>query len=123
MFWYNKGFYEYKIHESAIELSQEEYDAIMENVGDGGLLQEDSNGRPVVVQTDTILQNRINNLRLKREAECFSVINQNFIVDGKSLSWFDTLNEQQKTEASEWVQKWRDVTETKIIPERPLWLD
>ena len=61
-------------------------------------------------------------LRIRRDGECFSVINQNFVVGGKSLSWFDTLSDEQKVEANEWVQKWRDVTKTHIVPEKPKWL-
>ncbi len=61
-------------------------------------------------------------LRQRREQECFSIINQNFIIDGKSVSWFDTLTDEQKQEANIWVQSWRDVTETKIVPEKPKWL-
>lgn len=61
-------------------------------------------------------------LRSRRESECFSIINQNFIVDGKSVTWFDTLTEKQKVDASIWVQQWRDVTETNVIPDKPEWL-
>ena len=61
-------------------------------------------------------------LRTIRELECFSVINQNYIIDGQSKTWFDTLTEKQRQEASVWVQEWRDVTETKVIPEKPNWI-
>lgn len=62
-------------------------------------------------------------LRTIRELECFSVINQNYIIDGQSKTWFDTLTEEQKQEASVWVQGWRDVTETKVVPTKPSWLN
>lgn len=64
----------------------------------------------------------LDKLRLRRERECFSVINQNFIIDGKSVTWFDTLTEEQKTEASIWVHSWRDVTDTLVVPDKPSWL-
>lgn len=54
-------------------------------------------------------------LRQRREQECFLVINRGQI-------WYDTLTEEQKEELKEWYQLWLDVTETKIVPERPIWL-
>lgn len=64
----------------------------------------------------------LNKLREQREVECFSVLNQNYIIGGQSKTWFDTLTEKQKQDASVWVQEWRDVTETKVIPEKPNWI-
>ena len=61
-------------------------------------------------------------LRERRNVECFSVINQNFIIDGESKTWFDTLTKEQKVDAENWLQQWKDVTLTKIIPEKPNWL-
>jgi hypothetical protein len=55
-------------------------------------------------------------LRALREVECFSVVNRSFM-------WYLTLSEEQKTELQEWYQAWLDVTETEIIPEKPVWLD
>ena len=116
MYWYNKGFHETKVDESAIELSQEEYETLMENLGDGGQLQEDSNGRPFVLEDENVIQNRINNLRMKREHECFSVIN-------RGVLWYNTLTEQQRLELDAWYKEWLDVTETLVIPTKPSWLD
>lgn len=65
----------------------------------------------------------LNELRKQREVECFSVINQNYIIDGQSKTWFDTLTEEQKQDANIWVQQWRDVTETKVVPTKPSWLN
>lgn len=62
-------------------------------------------------------------LRQQREIECFSILNQNYIIDGQSKTWFDTLTEEQKQDANIWVQQWRDVTETKVIPTKPSWLN
>jgi hypothetical protein len=63
-----------------------------------------------------------NYLRFLREKHCFAILNQNFVIDGQSASWFDTLTDEQKIEANDWVQAWRDVTKTKIIPDKPIWL-
>lgn len=54
-------------------------------------------------------------LRAKRDDECFSV------VDRGSL-WYETLTDTQKEELKVWHQAWLNVTETKIIPEKPSWL-
>ena len=67
-------------------------------------------------------KDELRELRQQREDECFSIINQNFIINGKSVSWFDTLTPEQKIDAEVWVQEWRDVTETKVIPTKPSWL-
>ena len=55
-------------------------------------------------------------LRHIRENECFSIINR-----GKL--WYDKLTEEQHEELDIWYHEWLDVTETKIIPEKPIWLD
>lgn len=64
----------------------------------------------------------VQELRERRNAECFSIINQNFIINGQSKTWFDTLTEEQKVDVQNWLQQWKDVTITKIIPEKPNWL-
>lgn len=55
-------------------------------------------------------------LRLKRQSECFAIINRGQL-------WYDTLNETQKAELSNWYRAWLDVTETKVEPTKPEWLD
>ena len=57
----------------------------------------------------------INWLRVLRDKYCFSVINRGQI-------WYDTLTEEQKEELKEWYRQWLKVTETKTIPETPIWL-
>jgi len=57
----------------------------------------------------------LEDLRAKREIECFSVVNRGAL-------WYNRLTEEQITELQEWYQEWLDVTETKIIPEKPYWL-
>lgn len=55
-------------------------------------------------------------LRNQREVECFSIINR-----GKL--WYDSLDENQTIELNTWYQAWLDVTETRVIPIRPEWLE
>lgn len=54
-------------------------------------------------------------LRDKREIECFTYINR-----GKL--WYDNLTEEQLVELDAWYNLWLDVTETKVIPNKPKWL-
>ena len=65
----------------------------------------------------TILQNEAENaqLRIERDAECFSIINRGWL-------WYDTLTEKQTKELRKWYTDWLDVTETKKKPDRPSWL-
>ena len=123
MYWYNQGFYEEKINENAIELSDKEYSNIMNIIGDGGVLKEDKQGHPYAEINEKVKQNRIDNLRLKREVECFPIINRGQL-------WYNTLTENQIAELNEWYNNWLDVTnETNkdkngeyIIPQKPIWI-
>ena len=54
-------------------------------------------------------------LRARRDEECFLVINRGSL-------WYDTLTDSQKEELKVWYKAWLDVTETKIVPEKPKWL-
>ena len=58
----------------------------------------------------------IQDLREKRENECFSVVNR-----GKL--WYDKLSQGQLAELERWYQAWLDVTETLHAPEAPAWID
>ena len=55
-------------------------------------------------------------LRERREAECFSVVNRGWI-------WYSSLTLAQWRELRTWYLAWLNVTSTKVIPERPSWLD
>ena len=54
-------------------------------------------------------------LRRLRQAECFSIIN-------RGQPWYNKLTAEQKSELDIWYDNWLNVTETKVIPERPSWL-
>ena len=53
--------------------------------------------------------------RQRREEECFPVINR-----GKL--WYETLTDEQVVALKKWYQDWLDVTDTRIVPEKPEWL-
>lgn len=57
----------------------------------------------------------LSDLRNQREKICFPYINRGEL-------WYSRLSNTQKAELSTWYQAWLDITETKIIPETPIWL-
>lgn len=58
----------------------------------------------------------IEKLRKKRDEECFSYVD-------RSILWYNNLTNEEKEELSEWYQDWLNVTDTKVIPERPFLLN
>lgn len=55
-------------------------------------------------------------LRKRREAECFPVINRGWI-------WYSSLTLSQWRELRTWYLAWLNVTSTLTVPNRPTWLD
>lgn len=62
------------------------------------------------------VKNELNTLRNLRAKECFTVVNR-----GKL--WYDCLSMEQLSELNDWYFAWLDVTETKVIPAKPEWLN
>lgn len=60
-------------------------------------------------------ERKLTDLRHKREKQCFPYINRGQL-------WYSKLTDAQKDELDAWYQAWLDVTDTKIIPELPVWL-
>lgn len=58
----------------------------------------------------------VEELRSRRASECFPVIN-------RGAPWYNRLTAGQVAELDAWYQSWLDVTETKIVPEKPQWLE
>lgn len=58
----------------------------------------------------------LQNIRTRREIECFSVINRGQL-------WYNKLTDDQKNELPEWYQQWLDAPETGVIPKKPSWLN
>lgn len=65
---------------------------------------------PPLSETDIL-----NELRERRESECFSIINRGEL-------WYNKLTEEQIEELNLWYQNWLNVTITKEIPTKPAWL-
>lgn len=55
-------------------------------------------------------------LRNRRQNECFTVINRGQL-------WYNTLTEEKIEELNKWYKDWLDVTETKVVPRKPTWLE
>ena len=66
-------------------------------------------------QLQGVKEAELQSLRKRRESECFTVINRGQL-------WYDTLATLQKLELGEWYAAWLTVTETLIVPDKPLWL-
>lgn len=114
MYYFNKGFYKNMPNENARYLSDELYYQIMEAIGDGGVLQEDENGMPYVCETVQMKENQIENLRIRRQIECFNIVDRPL--------WLASLSPEQYQEVVAWRQAWLNVTVSGEIPQKPLWL-
>lgn len=55
-------------------------------------------------------------IRERREVECFN------LIDNRSPFWWSRLSEERRKELDAWYEAWLNVTETKVIPEKPSWL-
>lgn len=64
---------------------------------------------------DLAYDEKIEELRRRREVECFPIINR-----GKL--WYDSLTPYQISELNDWYNAWLKITETLKIPVKPEWL-
>lgn len=80
-------------------------------------ISADENGRRFqILEIPTPTDGEIlDNLRMQREEECFLIINRGQL-------WYDTLSNEYKAELNDWYHAWLDVTETKVVPDKPVWL-
>lgn len=105
-----------RFNENCLEMEQEVYRIV--NGYNGALFFEE------YTQTDEYkskaeefkLRSELNALRHRRERDCFSVINRGAL-------WYERLTEEKKVELGQWYDAWLDITETKIVPEKPIWLN
>lgn len=63
-----------------------------------------------------ILEPTDDELRMMRRTQCFKYINRGTL-------WYDRLTEEQIAELDVWYDDWLDVTITRVIPEKPEWLE
>lgn len=98
-----------------LELDEEQYSQILSS--SHHYAWRYINGELVNEQYEEIpSEEEIDRLRLLREQECFPIINRGQL-------WYDTLSDEQVQELNEWYRAWLDITITKVIPEKPNWLE
>ena len=80
-------------------------------------IEPDENGRRFQIQEvpPPSEEEILNQLRYQRDIECFPIIN-------RGILWYDTLTDSQKEELKVWYQAWLKVTDTLVVPEKPVWL-
>lgn len=116
MKWKNGFYFDEEAPEGAIELTDERYEELLAGQAQG-LTIEERDGIPVLVDyRPSESELALIRLRSRRASECFPVID-------RSILWHNRLTEEQKTELNVWYQSWLDVTETKVVPEKPAWLE
>lgn len=59
---------------------------------------------------------KMNEIRVLRDEICFPIINRGEL-------WYNTLADWQIEELNNWYRAWLDAPETKVIPEKPTWLN
>jgi len=57
-------------------------------------------------------------IKRRREHECFNIINR-----GQLWYELNVNTEKRKEEFENWYKEWLDATKTKVIPEKPNWLN
>lgn len=65
---------------------------------------------------EELREHKIQELRYRRQSECFSVINRGQL-------WYDKLTAEQRTELSVWYEAWLDAPQTMVAPELLPWLN
>lgn len=88
-------------------------------------IEADENGRRFqIVEIPALTREQeLDILRVRREIECFSIIN-------RGVLWYNTLTTEQQFELDNWYREWLDITDKyvdgidieTIIPTRPSWL-
>lgn len=58
----------------------------------------------------------LNGLRSQRAKVCYPIINRGEL-------WYSRLTDDQKEELNTWYQAWLDVTDTRVSPDMPTWLN
>lgn len=57
----------------------------------------------------------VDEIRNRRETECFPIVNRGQL-------WYDKLSKKKKEELEQWYQAWLDATNTGVVPEKLAWL-
>lgn len=87
----------------------EHFEEFKYNPETGELIRDESREAALVNQRTA------EELRIRRENECFPVIN-------RGEMWYSLLTDEQKEELKSWYKAWLDVTETLSPPEPLAWV-
>ena len=98
-----------------IEIEDETAITEISGIIDGQLTYIPYSEEEIAVKNEQKRLYELNMLRMRRDSECFSVINRGNI-------WYSRLTAEQMTQLNAWYNAWLDITETKTIPEKPEWL-
>ena len=77
---------------------------------DNVLVKSDDKLKEIEVERELVY------LRSQREKVCFPYVNRGAL-------WYSKLSEEQIDELNAWYQAWLDVTNTKVLPDMPMWLN
>lgn len=94
------------------EIEDLDYKSLLEKQSQGFEIFTDDDGFPnfrTKIYTD---EEQLEYLRLKRNEECFSVVNRGTV-------WYDTLSQEQLENLKNWYTDWLNITETKVVPVMP----
>lgn len=98
-----------------IQITDEEFDYLICQQNKGKELKVE-NGKVVATEHQVTEEEILNSLRYKREQECFPIINRGQL-------WYNKLTPEQIEELDQWYNDWLNVTETKVEPSKPEWLN
>lgn len=82
----------------------------------GQLADKDKAWQAKLDGTDLELAVKQDEIRTRREKECYSVINRGQL-------WYEGISLARLAELRQWYKAWRDAPATLIIPDKPAWLD
>lgn len=68
-----------------------------------------------VWQTMLDKEKAVDEIRNRREKECFPIVNRGQL-------WYYKLSKKKKEELEQWYQAWLDATNTGVVPEKLAWL-
>lgn len=95
---------------------KEKNDFIVKYNHEMGMKIEFTNNGIIAKEIEISHEEILNLLRHKREQECFQIINRGQL-------WYNKLSSEQVEELDQWYNDWLNVTETKIEPTKPQWLN
>ena len=109
----NEVFAPYEGHDFAKRATDTIEDAVWELYCSDPMAYKIENGKFVTFKTETEMKAK--QLRVRREKECFPIINRGEL-------WYNKLTDEQKQELSAWYEAWLDAPATGVAPQKPEWL-